>query len=194
LTGPPHPRKGAAVFETDQELDDLDALLDRSFAGAGAHLTGIISPSRRLDARDLCRYLVGVKHFVLATTTASGAPRCSAVDGLFLHGRLWWTSSADSFKARHAQRRPAVSAAHVVGDDVGVFVHGTARLVEGGSPEASAISHYWHDIYGATPEDWVDDPVDARYAEIIPDAMFTYAFDRARFDALVGPSEQPSEE
>ncbi len=173
------------MFETDEELAALDELLDRSFAGAGSHLTGIISAQRRLDGRDLCRYLVGVRHFVLATTTAAGEPRCSGVDGLFLHGRLWWTSSGSSFKARHAERRPAVSAAHVVGDDVGVFVHGHARVVHGATSEAAAISHYWSDIYGATPEDWVDDPADARFAEIVPTAMFTYAFDRDRFEALV---------
>jgi len=178
------------VHETDAELDRLDALLDQSFAAAGSHLTGIISPKRRLTARQLAAYLVGVRHFVVATTTAAGAPRCSAVDTLFLHGRLWFSTSGTSAKARHLERRPQLSAAHVVGDDVGIFVHGTARIVRGATDEAAALAPHWREAYGGgTPEDWVDDPRDARYVEIVPSSMYTYAFDRDRFEALLqGPS------
>lgn len=173
------------MHETPDELAALQALLDASFGRAGDHLVDIITPERRLSAADTCRYLVGVKHFVLATTTAQGEPRCSAVDGLFLHGRVWWTSSGASFKARHAERRPAVSAAHVVGDDVAVFVHGHARVVHGGTDEAAALAPYWQAIYeGSTPEEWVETPADARYAEIVPTAMFTFASSRDRFEAL----------
>jgi general stress protein 26 len=174
------------VFETTEELAALDALLATSFSGAGSHLTGIISTERRLDAADLCRYLVGVKHLVLSTVTSACEPRCSAVDGLFLHGSFWFSTSAASLKARHLERRAQVSAAHVLGDDVGVFVHGTAHLVYGATDEAAAISHYWSEVYaGGTPEDWVSTPSDARYVQIKASSMFSYAFSRARFEALV---------
>lgn len=125
-------RHALQVFETPSELASLDALMHQSFERAGAHLTGIISPDRRLSAASLARYLVGVRHLVVATVSAKGEPRCSAVDGLFLHGRFWFTTSADSLKAVHLERRPALSAAHVIGDDVGVFIHGRARVVRGG--------------------------------------------------------------
>jgi hypothetical protein len=176
-----------AVHETESELDELDALLERSFAGAGDHLTSIINPARRLSARDLAAYLVGVRHMVVSTTTASGEPRCSAVDTLFIHGRVWFTSSRHSYKARHLEARPAVSAAHVVGEDVGVFVHGAAHVVVGGTDEAAQLAPYWREAYNATVEDWVDVPSDARYFEIVPSAMFTYAFDRARFEERLSP-------
>lgn len=174
------------MHETTEELAELDALLDASFASAGSHLTGIISPPRRLRASELCEYLVGVKHFVVATVTATGAPRCSAVDTLFLHGRLWFSTSATSAKSRHLEHRGAVSAAHVVGDDVGVFVHGSARIVRGASEEAATLAPFWHEVYGATPEDWVDAPHDARYVQILPSALYTYAFNRDRFEAMLG--------
>ena len=179
------------MFETPSELASLDALLDRSFEHAGAHLTGIISPERRLSAADLARYLVGVRHLVVATVTARGEPRCSAVDGLFLHGRFWFTTSADSLKATHLERRPALSGAHVIGDDVGVFVHGGARVVRGGPGEADELRHFWTDIYHSSPEDWVSTPLDARYVEIVPSSMFSYAHSRDRFEEMCvgdGPS------
>jgi pyridoxamine 5'-phosphate oxidase-like protein len=184
-------RKPSQVLETDEELAALDALLDRSFASAGSHLTGIIRPERRLTARELSAYLVGVRHFVVATTTASCEPRCSAVDTLFLHGHVWFSTSGTSLKARHLERRSALSAAHVVGDDLGVFVHGTARIVRGATEEASELAPHWRDVYGGTPEDWVDAPHDARYVEIVPNSMYTYAFDRERFDGIVAGGAVP---
>jgi nitroimidazol reductase NimA-like FMN-containing flavoprotein (pyridoxamine 5'-phosphate oxidase superfamily) len=172
------------VFETTEELASLDALLAESFGRAGDHLTSIISDDRRLSAADLSRYLVGVRHLVVATVTSDGEPRCSAVDGLFLHGHFWFSTSAQSIKARHLERRPAISGAHVVGDDVAVFVHGDARMVHGGPGEADAIRHFWTEVYDTSPEDWVPTPRDARYVEIVPSSIFSYAFSRERFEAM----------
>lgn len=174
------------MFETDDELATLDTLLEASFGSAGEHLTGIIGPDRRLGATELCRYLTGVKHLVVATVTAACEPRCSAVDGLFVHGSFWFSTSKTSLKARHLEQRGAVSAAHVIGDDVGVFVHGTARVVNGATEESAAISHFWAEVYGGgTPEDWVPTPSDARYVQIQASALFTYVFNRDRFEALL---------
>jgi Pyridoxamine 5'-phosphate oxidase len=172
------------VFETSDELSTLDSLLAASFERAGEHLVGIISPDRRLSATDLTRYLVGVRHLVVATVTANGEPRCSAVDGLFLHGQFWFSTSAQSIKAGHLARRTALSAAHVIGDDVGVFVHGRARVVTGGPGEADELRHYWTEVYGASPEDWVATPLDARYVAIEASSMYSYAFSRERFEEL----------
>jgi hypothetical protein len=172
------------MFETASELASLDALMAGSFDRAGDHLSSIISADRRLSAADLARYLVGVGHLVVATVTARGEPRCSAVDGLFIHGRFWFSTSGQSIKARHLERRPALSGAHVVGDDVAVFVHGRARVIPGGPGEADAIRHFSTEVYDASPEDWVSAPGDARYVEILPGSMYSYAFSRERFEAL----------
>lgn len=180
------------MHETTVELDALDALLARSFAAAGSHLTGIISAPRRLSATDLVAYLVGVKHFVVATTTSRCEPRCSAVDTLFLHGNVWFSTSRTSAKAQHLERRAAVSAAHVIGDDVGVFVHGTARIVRGATEEAAVLAPHWRHAYGSTPEDWVDAPHDARYVQIVAASMYTYAFNRERFEAMVARGAAPT--
>ncbi len=173
------------MLETPGEVAALQALLDESYAGAGAHLRSVIHDGRTLSAEELVAYLVGVRHFVVATVGASGEPLTSAADGLFLHGRLWFTSSADSVKVRHLEARPAVSASHVVGDTVGVFVHGRARVVRGATPEAAALAPSWRDVYDSTPEDWVDAPGDARFVEVVPRRVFTYCHDRAGLGALV---------
>jgi hypothetical protein len=179
------------MYETNEELDALDALLAASFIGATNHLTEIISDDRRLSARDLAKYLIGVRHLTVATVTAQGEPRTSAVDGLFLHGRFWFTTSKEAAKAVHLAKRPAVSAAHVVGDDIGIFVHGEVRTIKGGPGEADAIRHFWIEVYNSSPEEWVATPEDMRYYEIVPTKMFTYAFNRERFDEMANAASAP---
>ncbi|MGH9019732.1 MAG: pyridoxamine 5'-phosphate oxidase family protein [Acidimicrobiales bacterium] len=173
------------MLETPEETAQLQALLDDSFASAGGHLTSIIGPERRLSATDLVRYLVGVRHLVVATVTASGEPRTSGADGLFVHGRWWFTSSSSSVKARHLEARPACSATHLIGDTVGVFAHGRARVVRGASVEARSLAPIWREHYESTPEEWVDRPEDARYFELVASRLFSYCHDRDGFEAMV---------
>ena len=176
------------MYETPDEIDELGELIERSFAHAGSHLTSIIRPERRLSAADLVAYLVGVRHLAVATVTAAGEPRTSGADGLFLHGMWWFTSSATSLKARHLELRPACSVTHLRGDDIGIFAHGTVRVLHGATPEPDAMAPIWRAIYESVPEDWTERPEDARYFELTATAMFGYAHSRERFDALVNGS------
>jgi Pyridoxamine 5'-phosphate oxidase len=176
------------MLETTDELSALAELLGRSFERAGAHLVSIISPDRRLSAQDLVAYLTGVRHVVVATVSAAGEPRTSGADGLFVHGRWWFTSSATSLKARHLERRPACSLTHLRGDDVGVFAHGSVRVVRGASAEALTLQPIWRGVYGSVPEDWTARPEDARYFELTASLLYSYASSRERFEALLRES------
>jgi len=71
-----------------------------------------------------------------------------------------------------------------VGDDVAVFVHGRARVIPGEPGEADAIRHFLDRGLRCLAEDWVSAPGDARYVEILPGSMYSYAFSRERFEAL----------
>ena len=62
-------RHALSMFETKSELAVARRAVRRVVPLAGAHLVGIISPERRLSAADLARYLVGVRHLVVATVT-----------------------------------------------------------------------------------------------------------------------------
>src|SRR5690606_21529576 len=80
--------ENATVKETEAELDELQTLLDTSLARSTAHLRSIVTPGERtLTARELVRVLTGMCVLSVATVTARGEPRISAVDGHFLHGR-----------------------------------------------------------------------------------------------------------
>lgn len=164
--------------ETAAELAALQTLLDASLRGANEHLRAIVTPGEHtLDARELCDVLTGMKTLAVATVTAMGEPRVSAVDGHFLHGRWVFTTSDVSAKARHVRARPAVSAAHLVGDDLGVFCHGRAQFVGPEDPDWAAVEAHLTAHYGTSPSSWGSDIV---YLRIDPLWMVGYAGDKAR--------------
>jgi hypothetical protein len=124
------------VLETPEEIDRLQELLDRSAAGAGAHLKGIISDDHRLSAVRVCERLQGMQLLVVATVTADGRPLAGPVDGYFLHGSFYFSSGRDSVRMRHLAARPAVSATHLAGEELAVTVHGRAELFDVSDPPA----------------------------------------------------------
>lgn len=149
------------MHETEAELDELDALLAQSLSGSTAHLQSIIVPGERtLTSRQLVRLISGMCVLTLATVTAGGEPRVSAVDGHFLHGRWIFSTARSSAKARHLRQRPAASVAHLRGEELGVFTHGTAELLNPQDgpvePDFSSTLSYLTDHYGTSPLDWGD--------------------------------------
>jgi hypothetical protein len=164
--------------ETPEELARLQRLLGASIAGSGAHLTAIISASRRLTARQLVTQLTGMKVLVLATVTAAGQPRTSCVDGHFLHGTWVFGTSAGAVKARHLRARPALSATHADGERMAVFTHGMAEYITPSDPGFEPYDEHFIEHYGSSPRDWGPTPV---FVRIRPTWMVGYAMAAAEF-------------
>ena len=70
--------------ETPEELAALQRLMDDSFARGSRHLAAIMTPPRRLSAERLVADLPSPAVLNIATVTARGEPRISAVDGHFI--------------------------------------------------------------------------------------------------------------
>jgi len=144
------------MLETPHETSALQALLDASHARATGHLRSIINDERTLTAEQLVALLTGMKVLSVATVTASGEPRISALDGHFLHGTWTFGTSGTSAKARHLERSPAVSVAHIDGEELALFSHGYAELLEPG-PQRDEVDAHWTAHYGSSPFSWGDD-------------------------------------
>ncbi|MDQ2748809.1 MAG: pyridoxamine 5'-phosphate oxidase family protein [Actinomycetota bacterium] len=140
------------MWETTEELTAVQQLLDHSFEQASQHLLAIMTPERRLTAEQAIAELPSPAVLNLATVTAAGEPRLSAVDGHFLHGHWYFTTDAGSPKARHLRARPAVSASFTPRDGFGVFCHGRAVLLDGA--EKQMLREHFTSTYGSDPEDW----------------------------------------
>ena len=174
------------MHESETELSDLQALLDVSLAGASGHLRSIATPGERtLTAAQLAGLLTGMCTLAVSSVTARGEPRVSGADGHFLHGRWIFGTDRSAAKARHFAARPAVSAAYLRGEELGVFTHG--RVEELNPPGAPADPH-WPAIlehltehYGTSPYSWGD----VVYYRIRPEWMVVFAADPAKL--LAGP-------
>ncbi|MGI5170771.1 pyridoxamine 5'-phosphate oxidase family protein [Spirillospora sp. CA-253888] len=171
--------------ETPEELERLQALLDASLSRSSPHLRSIINVESTLTAEQVTGVLTGMCTLALSTVTAKGEPRISGVDGHFLHGRWHFGTARGAVKARHLAARPAVSAAHLRGEDLGVFTHGSVEVLnpEGGEPAADwpELLAYLKDFYGGDDAfDWDNEVV---YYRLHPHWMSVYAPDLGKLTA-----------
>ncbi|GAA4603196.1 hypothetical protein BJY16_004530 [Actinoplanes octamycinicus] len=157
--------------ETPDQLAELQRLLETSLAGSTAHLRSIVT-ERTLTAEQVTGVLTGMCTLSLATVTARGEPRISAVDGHFLHGRWIFGTARTAAKAHHLAARPAASVSHLRGEDLGVFVHGRAEAIDlTAEPE---VLDYLKEFYGADAFDWTTEVV---YYRLHPHFMTVYCPD-----------------
>ena len=164
--------------ETPEEIDRLQDLLDRSAAGAGPHLRGIISDDRRLSAVQVCERLQGMRLLVAATVTADGRPLAGPVDGYFLHGSF--SSARAGTRCGCATWPPVPPSAplSLAGEELAVTVHGRAELFDVSDPDRGELRQAMLDYYlprqGPAFEAWLDQ-ADAVAARIDAGKMFTFA-------------------
>ena len=153
------------MYETEDDLDRLQALLDASYERAGSHLRSIWDEQSRLDARALSAELVGVQVLDLATVTPRGEPRVAPVDGLFFRGRFWFGSAEHSQRFRNIRANPAVSGAVTGGlETYLVLVHGRAVETDPRGPDAEGFAAYprelydfdWDAAHPTAPYAWID--------------------------------------
>jgi len=97
------------MLETPEELDSLQQILDRSVAGAGPHLRGIITDDRRLSAAQLSDKLQGMRLMVVATVDVNDPSRGELRQAMLGHylplqGPAFesWLDQADAVGARIA--------------------------------------------------------------------------------------------
>jgi hypothetical protein len=166
------------MFETDAEVAELQAMFDAHLARANPHMTGIVTPERRLTARQVVRYLAGTKHVAFATVTSRGEPRVSPLDALFIHGRFTLSTGAAATKLRHLRRNPACSAVHMDGDRVAVAVNGEVEWLPREHPDHGVVHRAWSETYGSDPYSWGEGVVLFR---IRPRSMWAYAFHPKEF-------------
>ncbi len=167
------------MHETASDLAALQALLDRSYENAGAHLRSIHTHERRVGAEQLAERLAGMCLLVLATVTEDGRPIGGPVDGIFYRGHFHFGSSPESVRFRHIRERPYVTATHLPREEFAVTVHGRAVPVDVRASENAGFRQALLDVYvpryGPDWESFLDSgPV---YARIEGDRMFAIAIE-----------------
>lgn len=147
--------------ETTTDLQQLQALLDASYASAGPHLSEIHQPRARLSAEEVAQRLTGMRVFVVATVSRDGRPFTGPVDGFLYRGAVHFGTSAQALRARHLRRSPKVSATYVEGETLVVTVHGQARPLDLRGEDAG-FADLTREHYGQGWDGWEELP--AAYA------------------------------
>ena len=166
------------MLETDAEIASLQAMFDAHLARANPHMTRIVTPDRRVTARQVATYLQGTKHVAFATVTSRGEPRVSPLDMLFIHGRMTLSTSSRATKIKHLRANPACSAVHVDGDRIAVVANGTVEWIPREHPDHAEIHRIWSETYESDPYSWGDGVV---FFRIQPSSMWAYAFHPEEF-------------
>ena len=118
------------MFETPDELAELQRRLDDGLARGGEHLRDTLPPEWSPPATEVCQRLTGMCLATLATVTADGRPIGAPVDAFFVHGRWWFGTAHSAVRLRHIARSPWVSITHVPSEAFALTVHGRAELVD----------------------------------------------------------------
>jgi len=166
------------MYETGDDVRRLQQLLDRTLERANPHLTSIVKPERRLTAKQVVRYLQGIKHVAFATVNTKGEPRVAPLDGVFVRSRFTVSTGGRAARLRHLRANPACSAVHMDGDVVGIAVHGRATILEEGDAGAAELDRVWTEIYGSSPFSWGTGVV---FMVVEPSSMWAYAFHPENF-------------
>jgi uncharacterized pyridoxamine 5'-phosphate oxidase family protein len=159
------------MYETEDEIAELQRMLDAAAVRANPHMSSIVTPDRRLTARQVVTYLQGTKHVAFATVTERGEPRVSPLDSLFIHGRFTIGTGAGATKVRHLRANPACSAVHMDGERIAVAVNGHVEWLPREHPDFDFLIESWTKVYGSDPYDLGD----VVFFRIVPDSMWTFA-------------------
>ena len=155
------------------ELNDLQALIDRSHARAKPHMRGIIHPGKySLSAAQVVTLFEGMKTIAVAAPSPGGDPLVGPMDGWFLHGRFWWSSGGNAIRILGLRRRPRASAVYFEGERFAIIAHGHAELMYAGHPDVGEIDAIFQAHYGGSAFDWSERGV---YVRLDADRFYTYS-------------------
>ena len=160
--------------ETNEDIESLQKLVNSSIEQAGIFLRSSFQmPEHSLSARQLVRYLQGIKIVALATVTAQGEPRVAPVGSIFYRGQFHILSVAKAARARHIEKRSAISLAHFEGNDLAIIVHGNGHILKPNHPDFAEIESIQKEVSGNSVQDWGEGV--GVYIRVVANALYTFA-------------------
>lgn len=160
------------MYETPEENQHLQTLLERSIEQAGAFLrSSFETPSHSLSARQLVHLWQGLQTVAFATATKKGEPLVAPIGALLFHGRFYIPTVASALRTRHVLRRPAVSFTYYQGNYLAVIVHGEAVVIRSDDAQFAALEVFQREMSGSSVQEWGE----GVFLHIIPRAIYTYA-------------------
>ncbi len=160
------------MYETPEDIQLFQALLDRSIAQAGAFLRQSFEmPEHSLSAEQLIHLWQGLQTVAFATTTAQGEPRVAPIGALLLRSRFVIPTLAQAIRTKHVLRHPAISFTYYQGNDVAVIAHGSAEVVRPDHADFAEFEAFQREMSGTSVLNWGE----GVFLLVIPRVIYTYA-------------------
>ena len=136
-------------------------------------MRGIIHPGTySLSAKQVVKLLGGMKTVAVAAPAPNGDPLVGPMDGWFLHGKFFFSSSGDAIRIKGLRERPRASIAYFEGERFLITAHGHAELMFQGHSDVGEIDSIFREHYDGSAFDWSDEGV---YMRLDADRFFTYS-------------------
>lgn len=143
------------MHETKEDLQQLQSLIDQSIERAGAFLRSSFEmPHKSLNAQQVVAYLQGMPTVAFSTVTSKGEPRSAPISVIFYRGHFHIPTVAESLRAKHVHRQPAVSLSLYEGIDIAVIVHGSASLIPASDEAFAPLDQIQRDVMGSSTTEW----------------------------------------
>lgn len=160
------------MYETPEEIEQLQTLLERSIERAGPFLReSFAMPTHSLSARQLLSFWQGLQTVALATVTSKGEPRVAPIGALLLHGRFYIPTVENATRTKHVLRNAAISLTCYQGNDLAVIVHGTATAIRPDDAAFADIEAFQREKSGVSVQEWGA----GIFLAISPAMIYTYA-------------------
>ena len=160
------------MYETPEEIQYLQTLLDRSIEQAGTFLRRSFEmPAHSLSARQLVHLWQGLQTVAFATATKKGDPLVAPIGALLYHGEFYIPTVASALRTRHVVERPAISFTFYHGEDLAAIVHGEATVVRSDDAGFAALEASHRKMNGSS----VQDCGDGVFLHVVPRVLYTYA-------------------
>lgn len=166
------------MYETSEEIEQLQALLDRSIEQAGTFLRESFEmPAHSLSVQQLLHLWQGLQTVALATATKKGHPLVSPIGALLYHGRFYIPTVATALRTQHVLQRPAVSFTYYQDNDLAVIAHGESTVIRPDDPQFAALEAFQREMSGSSVLEWGE----GIFLHVTPRVIYTYARYPERF-------------
>lgn len=161
-----------SMYETRDDLQRLQALLDRSVEQAGAFLRESFQmPDHSLSAGQLVYFWQAMQTVAFATVTSKGEPRVAPIAALLLRGHFYIPTVAAAARSKHLAHHAAISFSYYQQNDIALILHGEATLIREHHPDFVAIESFHREQSGHSVREWGE----GVFLQVIPNALYTYA-------------------
>lgn len=162
------------MYETSDDIQQLQDLLDRSIEQAGVFLRQSFQmPDHSLSTQQLVHFWQGMQTIALATVTKDGKPRVAPIGALLFRGKFYIPTLMTAARTKHILHHPAVSFTLYQVNDFAVIAHGNATIIPPEHSIFADVETLEREATGKSVQEWGE----GVFLQITPKTLFTFARD-----------------